>query len=348
MELEELKIRQLTNQHLLEPTDSLSVVQDLCGIQSQFLSNALHAIRIRSRDFEDSSSDDLIKTWAIRGTMHLIAREDLPVMLHTGRTHFLRPCDTLEEDEFITRERKQFFADLIVDSIFSGIDTREGLKEICVSRGMTDTEAESVFNPWGGTIRALCESGKICHQVQEKKAFRLCPPFTPMDGEAAQLELARRYFTHYGPATVKDAAYFFACPQTQVKKWLGKLPVTDYVCGGRNYFAIEQAKEYPNLIPDCLFLAGFDPLLLGYQKTESLYLPQEHLRKIFTLAGIVMPAVLLHGRVVGQWKRKNTKLLITLFEPLSSAEKEVMEQKIFSLERMNPFQTEGVKKGELH
>lgn len=88
--------------------------------------------------------------------------------------------------------------------------------------------------------------------------------------------------------------------------------------------------------------------MLGYQKTESLYLPQKHLRKIFTLAGIVMPAVLLHGRVVGKWKRKSTKLLITLFEPLSSAEKEVMEQKIFSLERMNPFQTEGVKKGELH
>ena len=80
-------------------------------------------------------------------------------------------------------------------------------------------------------------------------------------------------------------------------------------------------------IPDCLFLAGFDPLMLGYQKTESLYLPPEHLRGIFSLAGIVMPALLLRGRVAGRWKRTGKRLAITAFAPLSREDKELIAGK---------------------
>lgn len=36
MTLEELKIRQLTNQYLLAPVDKLTVMRDLCGVQAQF------------------------------------------------------------------------------------------------------------------------------------------------------------------------------------------------------------------------------------------------------------------------------------------------------------------------
>ena len=35
MTLEEIKIRQLTNQHLIEKADKLTVVKDLCGVQAQ-------------------------------------------------------------------------------------------------------------------------------------------------------------------------------------------------------------------------------------------------------------------------------------------------------------------------
>ena len=64
--------------------------------------------------------------------------------------------------------------------------------------------------------------------------------------------------------------------------------------------------------------------MLGYQKKESLYLPQEHLRKIFNLAGIVMPAILLDGKVVGKWKKKNTKLTVSLFEPIGAKNKKAI------------------------
>lgn len=82
---------------------------------------------------------------------------------------------------------------------------------------------------------------------------------------------------------------------------------------------------YPD-IPNCIFLAGFDLLILGYQKSESIYLPQEHLRGIFNLAGIVMPSILLNGKVVGKWQKKNTKLTITLFENITVKDKQSIIQ----------------------
>lgn len=99
MDMEELKIRQLSNQHLLESADCLTVVKGLCGVQAQFVSNGFHAINIRSHNFHPGETEPFLKSWTIRGTMHIFPRDDLPLMLHDGRRHFLRPCDTLEADE---------------------------------------------------------------------------------------------------------------------------------------------------------------------------------------------------------------------------------------------------------
>ena len=311
MTADELILRRLFTQHLLQPADTQTVVKDLCGVQAQFLGHALHGLSIRCTDV---NTDGLIKSWTNRGTMHLFSVNDLPLFLHEGRTHFLRPVDTLESDSYISADRKAYFADLIVDAVSKGIDERESLKAVCEKAGMTESESQSLFDPWGGTIRALCEAGRICHKVQEKKAYLLCPTFEPMAEETARLELARRYFTHFGPATVKDAAYFFGTTLTKVKSWLKQLPVTETSLDGKSYFYIDIGLPAGSL-PACLFLAGFDQLMLGYEKTESLFLPKEHMRDIFNLAGIVRPAILVNGTVVGWWNLKNRKLKITLFSP---------------------------------
>ena len=311
MTLEEIKLRRLAGQHLLTPADTQTVAKDLCGVQAQFLGHALHGLSIRCNEV---NTEGLIKSWTNRGTMHLLSTDDLPLFFHEGRTYFLRQVDTLESDAYITADRKAYFADLIVDTVSQGIDEREALKAVCEKAGMTESESQSLFDPWGGTIRALCEAGRICHKVQEKKAYQLCPAFEPMAEVPARLELAQRYFTHFGPATVKDAAYFFGTTQTKVKTWLKQLPVTETVVDGKSYFYIDNGMPTAEL-PTCLFLAGFDQLMLGYEKTESLFLPNEHMRDIFNLAGIVRPAILVNGTVVGWWNLKNRKLKITLFAP---------------------------------
>lgn len=312
MTKEEIILRRLAGQHLLMPGDTHTVIRDLCGVQAQFLSHALHGLAIRCRK---ADTDDLVKSWTIRGTMHLFSAEDLPLFLHEGRSHFLRPVDALGADEYITAQRKAYFAGVILTAIAAGIDQREALKATCQEAGMTETESRSLFDPWGGIIRALCECGRICHKVQEKKAYQLCPTFTPMKEETARLELARRYFTHFGPATVKDAAYFFGCTQAKVKSWLTRLPVREVSLGGKTYFCIDSGEPLTAKMPQCLFLAGFDQMMLGYEKTESLILPREHLREVFNLAGIVRPTVLVRGQVVGWWKKQGRKLTVKLFVP---------------------------------
>ena len=320
MTLEEIKLRRLVGQHLLAPTDTQTIVKDLCGVQAQFLSHALHGLSIRCNEV---STEGLVKSWTNRGTMHLFSVDDLPLFLHEGRTHFLRPVDTLESDAYLSDDRKAYFADLIVDAISRGIDDREALKAVCEQAGLTESESRSLFDPWGGIIRALCETGRLCHKVQEKKAYQLCPAFEPMAEEPARLELARRYFTHFGPATVKDASYFFGTTQTKVKFWLKPLPVSEATLDSKTYFHIDNGLPVKE-IPGCLFLAGFDQLMLGYKKTESLFLPREHIRDIFSLAGIVRPAILVNGTVVGWWNLKNRKLKITLF---SSADRALISEK---------------------
>ena len=178
-----------------------------------------------------------------------------------------------------------------------------------------------MFHPWGGGIRELCERGFLCGTVSEEKAFRLCPPFTPMEEQDALLEQTRRYFTNYGPASIRDAAYYFGTSQAEIKKRLARLPVEAAECEGQQLFCLHSGRTPERELADCLFLAGFDPLMLGYEKKQSVFLPTEYLRGIFSLSGIVMPPVLLHGVVAGRWKRSVKRLLVTQFRPFSREER---------------------------
>ncbi|MCH5287001.1 MAG: AlkZ family DNA glycosylase [Christensenellaceae bacterium] len=329
MTIDEVKLLRLKHQYLLSPADSLTVTRDLCGVQAQFLSSALHALRLRTGG---QDVNGLVKSWTLRGTVHLFPESDLPLY----RRHCGTAADVCESGWFrwrsaqgnpcITGERDTYFAQVIADGIGEGCDTREGLRQRCRERGMTESEERHVFDGWGGTFAELAEMGVICYQVREEKAYRLCPAFEPMDEHAAQIELARRYFTHYGPATLRDAAYFFRASQAQVKTWLKELPVVSFALEGRDYFHIPQEEGNLPELPACVLLAGFDQLMLGYRKEDNPFLPPEHLRGIFNLAGIVMPGILLRGRVVGRWKQKDGKAVFTLFEKVGAKDKKLILQ----------------------
>ena len=136
--------------------------------------------------------------------------------------------------------------------------------------------------------------------------------------------MARRYFTHMGPSTIHDAMYYFHATAAQVKEWLSWLPVSTTECGGKTYYYIDNNQTYDQGIPKCTFLAGFDQLLLAHEKKESLFLSSDNLRSIFNLAGIVVPALMIDGEVVGKWKKKNKKLLITMFKTVTNREKNMI------------------------
>lgn len=334
MDIEEIKIRQLTNQYLITAADKMTVVRDLCGIQSQFMTNALHSLKIRCNDYNEATvKDGLVKNWTVRGTVHVFAEDDLPLFIHCNNGVNYRKTQwhgyTWERggEYALTPERQKYFVEAIIKALYEKALTREELKLVCRDKGMNADEESAMFDQWGGGVRELCECGYMNYVVQEKKAFCLAPEFTPIPEEPAKLEIARRYFTHIAPATIHDAMYYFHESAKQIKAWLSELPVISTECGGKTFYYIETKKNYNNSIPKCLFLAGFDQLMLGYEKKESLYLAPENIRKIFNLAGIVMPSLMLDGKVIGKWKKKNKKLMIELFTNISRNDKKVIKGK---------------------
>ena len=114
------------------------------------------------------------------------------------------------------------------------------------------------------------------------------------------------------------------CTQARVKELTQDMDLKKIDCEGREMFYLSEIeKEYPE-IPAVLFLGGFDQLMLGYKKEESIFLPQEHLRKIFNLAGIVMPPRLVDGRVAGRWRRKNRNVNLEMFADITDSQKKVL------------------------
>lgn len=322
MTVEEIKLRQLTNQSLIAQADKMTVVRNLCGIQAQFFPNVLHSLKIRCCGYnEEMLGEGLVKNWTLRGTVHVFAQEDLPLFLDE-QNYRSNQWDTLSfwnqrADWALTPQRQQYLSNMILESLTDGPKSREELKSCCRKQGMTEAEEASMFHPWGGGIRQLCERGFLHYAVQEKKVFCLSPEVMPIPQEEAGLELASRYFRYFGPATIHDAIYFFRTTVSQVKKWLSQLPVSSCEREGRTYFFLESGNHYDNNMPECLFLAGFDQLVLGYEKKESLYLKPEDMRSIFNLAGIFMPPLLLNGEVAGKWKQKNGILTVQTFRHLS-------------------------------
>ncbi len=329
----ELKQIQLYRQHLTARADKLTVVRDLCGLQAQFLQNALHSLKIRCTDFdEDTVGDGLVKNWTIRGTVHVFAEDDLPLFIHCNNGD-----DYLRNDwrgyRFwnsrgswaLTPERQEYFSSIIISALEASPLTRDELKGLCRSRGMTEAEEESMFCSWGGGMRELCERGFVNYKVDEKKTFALAPKFTPLPEEEANLEIARRYLTHIAPATLRDICYYFKCSQKQAKVWLSRLEAKTLTVNENEYYCLGDISGNIPEIPRCIFLAGFDQLMLAYEKKDSIYLPKEHLRDIFNLAGIVMPSVLLNGTVCGRWKKTKDRLDIFPFRKLSKKEKTDIE-----------------------
>ena len=79
MNQEELILTRLAGHHLTAPSEAENVLSDLCGLQAQFFSNAVHALKIRTDG--DHPLVCAVKNWTLRGTVHLFPQKDLPLFI---------------------------------------------------------------------------------------------------------------------------------------------------------------------------------------------------------------------------------------------------------------------------
>lgn len=314
----------LQKQGLLAPQSAQRICQNLNGLQAQFQPYVHIGFRNRmtAEDFHEGSwQEELTRQWSIRRTVHAYLKSEIPLYIHEGRMASTDYLQTVGRDDF-SPQTKQKYHRLILEALEQAPMTREELKILCRAEKMTQEEEKQVFNAWGGLFRYMVERGEV-YQEYGAKRFHLLTDFQPLSREKAELEIARRYFSGFGPVSLADARYYFKENKSTVLDWMKQLDLKTLEVAGEERFYLGKLEEAE--VPDCLFIAGFDQLLLGYEKKANPFFEPKHIRQIYTLTGIVKPVVFYKGRLVATWRRDKGKIEVTLFEDLTRQEQQELE-----------------------
>jgi len=168
----------------------------------------------------------------------------------------------------------------------------------------------------------MVERGEIYQEYGVKRFHRL-RDFQPLPKKEAELEIARRYFSGFGPVSLADARYYFKENKSTILSLMSKLDLQTLQVDGEERFYLGQLEEAE--FPDCLFIGGFDYLLLAYKKKANPFFNPKNIQQVYTLTGIVKPVVFYKGRFVATWKRDKGTILLDIFEDISQQEKKELE-----------------------
>ncbi|WP_449459101.1 DNA glycosylase AlkZ-like family protein [Streptococcus suis] len=314
----------LQKQGLLKPRSVQQICKNLNGLQAQCQPYVHVGFRNRmtAEDFHEGSwQEELTRQWSIRRTVHAYLKSEIPLYTHVGRLASTEYLKTEGRDGF-SPQTKQKYHQLILEALEQGPMIREDLKVLCRGEKMTQEEEKLVFNDWGGLFRYMVERGEVYQEYGAKRFHRLTD-FQPLSREKAELEIARRYFAGFGPVSLADARYYFKENKSTVLKWMKQLDLKTAEIAGEERFYLGELEEAE--LPDCLFVAGFDQLLLGYEKKANPFFNPKYIRNIYTLTGIVKPVVFYKGRFVATWKRDKGTILLDIFEDITQQEEKELD-----------------------
>ena len=306
---EHLLYARLKNQFLTDSAPCSAVVSALCGLQAQFANNPKYALRIRGSDFDESNwSAGLVKTWSFRHTLHAVRADELGL--------FLSACGVpanWDNDWGVDGGRMERFADFLLGQIRSGVEDRAELREKCRAAGIGQDDLGKIFHGWGGAFYEMNRRGMIAYRPGTEKKFLTCPGVKFMDRDTARASVLRRYFRAFGPAMMEDCAAFTGFKKREIQSLVKNCGITlqTVSSGDTEYFYTGELPD-AGAIPPCLFLAGFDQMIMGY-KNRALILDGKFKKHVVTVSGIVNPTVLYGGRVLAKWKKDGARLIVTQF-----------------------------------
>jgi Winged helix DNA-binding domain len=306
------------------------VVTWMLALQGQDLPGAKWSVGLRApgstlADVDDAlARGDIVRSWPMRGTLHLVPAVDIGWMLQLTGERTLR--------SLLTRHRE-----LGLDDATFGQARDIAAKVLEGGRSATRAELFQAFEAAGiattgqrgpHLIGQLHQTRQLCLGPMRgnDQAVVLLDEWVPsprrLDREESLGEFVRRYFTSHGPATLRDFA------------WWTKLPVRDMAIGmtlAREHLeelVVDEVSYWmaPGL-PDRASrrvhaLPGFDEFLLGYQD-RGASLAAEHAPVIVPgNNGMFQSTIVIGGSVAGLWRRKKTAAGVTVsplpFEALSA------------------------------
>jgi hypothetical protein len=291
-------------------TTPKQVVSWLGGMQGQDLASATWSIGLRLpgsvvADVEHAfATGALVRTWPMRGTLHVVAAEDLRWLIsltakgNVKRAEYRRRQLDIDEKTLLKSEQT-LHKELEGQQL-----TREELFTL-LERAKISTGGQRGYHLlWHAAVNAL-----LCYAAPRGKeqTFALLddwlPPTKPKSHDEALTELARRYFQSRHPATLKDFTWWSGLPAKEARAAMESV---------QHEFDDDSSVQLP-----ALALPGFDEYLLGYQD-RSAVLDARHAGRIVPGGnGVFQPTVVLDGRVVGTWRRasREVDLFVKLGKP---------------------------------
>ena len=323
---EMLLYNSLKGLYLLDRADAHTVASDLMGLQAQFANYPKASLQIRAVVYDPKEPfRGLVKIWSHRGTMHLVPEDELGLHLSA----FDNAGPFVHGYWGISQEDADYWAPFIEEEIGQGNYTRDGLKAACTRAGMGEELLHQVFYGWGGLIREMVCRGRIVCGTGTQKEYFLPKSVVWMDRDQARRVFLRRYFEHYGPATVSDCRYFFGnWKKSDMDPLLNEL-LPELICtviDGKRYYSAREP-ERDSVLPECILVPGFDQLILGYKDRDRM-IDRRFLRELTNISGIVSPSVLLRGRIRARWKLEGSAFLVTSFDRRLKKDEAAIRRKV--------------------
>ena len=315
--------------HRAPASDLVKVTGAIGGAQAQLMSAAelQVAVRVACRtcDVRDALWKDrtLVKTWLMRGTLHLIPAADLGLYTSAMRARSIKTRNSwlkffqLSEAELID----------VIAAIGEALDDRPQTRDELIARvgaGRSEHVLAGLRSGWGGMLKPVARNGLLCFGPSRGQSVTFVRPerwiagWRQLDPEAALVEVARRYLTAYGPATKQDfARWWGSWAGVGNAAWAGlaheRVPVS--IEGSRADVLesdLEAVSCQPLAVPVQL-LPAFDPYLMGHATRHHLF-EAVHASKVSRTAGWISAVLLVDGQVAGTWKHDVVKetLRVTL------------------------------------
>ncbi len=325
--------------HLLDPIGRLpvtDVVGRLCGVQTQVASSAELAIRLRREKSRHGEVDRalrdgrLVKTWAMRGTLHLLTPEEAGAFLSliaAGR-HWERP--SWQRYFGVTPKQLDGLRQAVRGALEGGPLTREELATaVGAQRGLRHV-GEALRSSWGTLLKPLAWNGDLCFgPSQGSRATFMRPEDAssrwsglPDPDEAAAAAIVA-YFRSYGPATFDAFGNWLAggwFGKRQLRTWFSALEheqrlVQIDVDGEGAHVLAEDLDELASVTPTTAvrLLPGFDQYVLGSGTGDGHVVPTSRRAAVSRQSGWISPVVVVGGVVCGTWELDGDQVRVAWF-----------------------------------
>lgn len=333
----EIGLLRLAAQRLVGARDDdvAGAVRHLGAVQGQDLPGALTSLalrtRTRSREAVVAAFDagTIVRSWPMRGTLHVVPAEDLGWMLPLGTPRpraqaARRRAELGLTDADVDRARELALA--AVPATRRALFTAWEDGGLAPARGrgyhlLVELASTGVlcFGPLARGDGA--DPGSTGEPVVVDVARWVGTP-RRLERDEALGEWARRYFRSHGPATRTDFARWSGLPAADVETAVTLArPVLDATEVDGVEYLLDPA------VPDLLaahrrralgvhLLPGFDEFVLGYGRRDDVLDPAERERVVPGGNGAFRATVVHRGRVVGTWAAPRRRLEVTPFRPL--------------------------------